>query len=794
MSRPFAFIAQPLADPAAVIAGDTWRFTVLTPAMIRVEYDAQGQFTDLPTQTVMCRRFPVCDFTQHWEGSTLVVETEKLLLTYTGGPFTDSSLTIQVKASLHNERNIWHFGETPRQPLWGTTRTLDRIDGACVLDHGLFSMDGWEVLDDSKTLLRTEDDWIKPRPAGLTDLYFFGYDREYRQCIKDFYHLTGATPMLPRFAFGNWWSRYYEYSQESYLKLMDRFRQEQVPFSVAVIDMDWHITKIDPKFGIGWTGYTWNKELFPDHVAFLKELRSRGMRTTLNLHPADGIRSYEQCYPIIAKHMGVDQQKGEKVAFDATSRKFLKYYFEDVLHPMEDEGVDFWWIDWQQGTATSMAGLDPLWMLNHFHFLDSGRDGKRPMTFSRYAGPGSHRYPVGFSGDTIVTWDSLDFQPYFTSNADNIGYGWWSHDIGGHMNGIKDDELYGRWVQYGVFSPICRLHSTKNEFNGREPWRYRADVCQMAERFLRLRHRLVPYLYTMNHRAWAEGEPLCQPMYYTAPTLPEARQVPNEYTFGTAMVCAPITQPAAPHAPACVKVWLPKGQWTDFFTGLTYQGGRTVDMYRSIESFPVLAKAGALIPLADDAQADVAKNPEAMTLRVYPGADGAFTLYEDDSETTDYLDGVCALTALTYREDAAEVHIAPAAGNVEVLPAQRTWTLEIPGVCRTSAVCHVDGKQVELTTDYDEEASTLTVHLPACAVTADVTVTFPEGLHRDKSLPLRYAHRLLDKLEMPFDEKRDIYRLLVKAPNAAFALSQLLSQVKDPAILGAIAEVVITMD
>ena len=100
-----------------------------------------------------------------------------------------------------------------------------------------------------------------------------------------------------------------------------------------------------------------------------------------------------------------------------------------------------------------MEGLDPLWMLNHFHFLDNARDGKRPMTFSRYAGPGSHRYPVGFSGDTVVTWESLQFQPYFTSTASNIGYGWWSHDIGGHMGGYKDDELEGRWVSAGrIFS------------------------------------------------------------------------------------------------------------------------------------------------------------------------------------------------------------------------------------------------------------------------------------------------------------------------------------------------------
>ena len=161
--------------------------------------------------------------------------------------------------------------------------------------------------------------------------------------------------------------------------------------SVAVIDMDWHLTKIDPKYGSGWTGYTWNSELFPDHVAFLKNLHDRGMKATLNLHPADGIRAYEKAYPALAEHMGVDAAAEEPVPFDPVSPKFMHYYFEDVLHPMEEEGVDFWWLDWQQGQKTGMKGLDPLWMLNHFQFMDSARNGLRPRTCSRYAGPGSHR-------------------------------------------------------------------------------------------------------------------------------------------------------------------------------------------------------------------------------------------------------------------------------------------------------------------------------------------------------------------------------------------------------------------
>ena len=235
------------------------------------------------------------------------------------------------------------------------------------------------------------------------------------------------------------------------------------------------------------------------------------------MHPAEGVHAHEASYAAIAERMGIDPDSELPVDFDPTDPDFLEAYFEELHHPLEDEGVDFWWLDWQQGGVTRIAGLDPLWLLNHFHYLDSGRDGKRPLTFSRYAGIGSHRYPIGFSGDTHITWESLDFQPYFTATASNAGYGWWSHDIGGHFKGYRDDELATRWVQLGVFSPVNRLHSGLNPFNTKEPWRFPAAAEQVMTDFLRLRHQLLPYLATMNLRAHAEGEPIVQPMYYDHP-------------------------------------------------------------------------------------------------------------------------------------------------------------------------------------------------------------------------------------------------------------------------------------
>lgn len=263
------------------------------------------------------------------------------------------------------------------------------------------------------------------------------------------------------------------------------------------------------------------------------------------------------------------------------------------------------------------------------------------MIFSRYAGPGSHRYPIGFSGDTYTTWDSLDFQPYFTANAANIGFGWWSHDIGGHMGGVKDDVMAARWVQFGVFSPVNRLHTAKMVFYGREPWRYGMEARMVMDDFLRLCHRMIPYLYTMNYRACAEDKPLMLPMYYLHPDRKEAYEVKNQYYFGSQLIVAPITTPNLPKVnQGKVKVWLPEGLYADIFTGMFYQGGRTITMYRGLHTIPVLTKAGGILPLCDRIFGpEFLENPQALTLDIFAGDDGTFTLYEDDNNSNGYLEG-----------------------------------------------------------------------------------------------------------------------------------------------------------
>lgn len=778
---------EPVGRRENTIQGEKYRFLLLTPCLIRMEYREDGCFEDRPTQVVWNRQFERVDYRLVQKGEGFELFTERLHVTYTGGEFSKNSLNARAIGGQNPYGAVWYYGEKTDN-LGGTARTLDDVDGACELEEGIISRSGCAVLDDSKTLILDENGWVLPRKGEGADIYLFAYGNDYKEALGDFYRLTGKTPMLPRFALGNWWSRYYAYTEESYKALITRFEKEKIPFSVGVVDMDWHLVdEVDPKYGSSWTGYTWNKKYFPEPERFLAWLHEHGMKVSLNLHPASGIRAYEDCYLSIAEELGnIDTDKEEPVDFDIASRKFLEAYFKCVLHPEEEKGVDFWWIDWQQGNTTKIPGLDPLWMLNHYHYLDNARDGKRPMTFSRYACPGSHRYPVGFSGDTHVTWDSLDFQPYFTSTASNIGYGWWSHDIGGHMRGCKNNELALRWLQFGVFSPINRIHSSKSEFMGKEPWNYPVEISMIMGKFLRLRHRMIPYLYTMNHRAWAENLPLILPMYYENPMEGKAYEVKNQYIFGRDFLVAPITEENLPGLNrGKVHVWLPEGTYIDFFTGMIYSGGKELDMYRDIHSIPVLVKAGAIVPFTEEIQGEkFLKNPDSLCIRVYAGAGGSFVLYEDDNETNAYLTGDSVATKMEFCWKNGSFTVFPAEGNRALIPEKRSYTVKFFGVEDCEITTDIDGA----VKTYREEDGCLTVRLPDISVTEKIQITLSVPKLR-KNEENKRIFELLNQGEIPFSVKEEVYSVIQKNISKAAKLTQLCSMKMERELIGAIAEI-----
>ena len=632
MSR-FGLKTEPI-NPSQTYVKNGVRLSVITPRILRVERSADGVFEDRPTQMVFERNFANPQFSVTENGNKVTILTKQK-------EFSVDLKTLSVSVKKDGKWVSSHSGKN----LKGTARTLDFSWGRWQLQtlrvklgKGIFSTSGVTEIDDSKSYILLEDGNVLGRKKGTVDKYVFAFDDDYLGGLKEFYSLTGATPVLPKYSLGNWWSRYHAYTQEEYTTLMDKFIEKEIPLTVATIDMDWHLVHNLPKDvkkehfaiqGVGWTGYTFDKNLFPDYKQFFKDLKSKGLAITMNLHPRDGVRYFEDQYEDMARANGIDPSTKKTVPFDCTDLNFMNSYFDYLHHPYEEDGVDFWWIDWQQGTKSKLKGFDPLWALNHYHTLDSGRDGRTPLILSRYAGIGSHRYPLGFSGDTFVRWSSLKLQPYFTANASNVGYTWWSHDIGGHVAGKGDGELYTRWVQFGTFSPINRLHSNNLSWS-KEPWLYGDRAEKISTDFLRLRHRLLPYLYTANIRTARDGEPLVAPMYYRDHS-PLAYRAKNQYYFGSELLVAPVVTKMKPDGYSVTDVYLPEGKWTDFFTGEIYRGGRVYKMRTPLDRMPVFAKAGAIIPMIAKRDGNSQKF-DSLEVKVYAG-EGEYRMFDEGGFT-----------------------------------------------------------------------------------------------------------------------------------------------------------------
>jgi alpha-glucosidase (family GH31 glycosyl hydrolase) len=770
---------DPVADPRATVTFGKARFTVLAPQLIRMEWAADGKFEDHASFVFLNRRLPVPRFekTISDDKSRLTVKTAALTLTYTpnaggkpdqDGRFTPENLSISLGEG--DRLSVWHPGKVDDQNLMGTTRTLDGATGDKTrepIEQGLISRCGWAVVDDSTRPLFDSADftfkqgdnrpwpWVMERPDGdRQDWYFFGYGQQYKKALGDYVRVAGRIPLPPRFAFGAWWSRYWAYSDQEIEEIIRGFHENDVPLDVIVIDMDWHINinqlkaigEIDQsKHTLGWTGYTWNKLLFPDPDQFLTRLHANSLKTSLNLHPASGIQPWEAAYPEMARAMGIDPATKKYVPFDITDKKFTTNYFNIVLHPLEKQGIDFWWLDWQQEKTTKMAGVNPTWWLNYVHFTDQQREGKRPLLFHRWGGLGNHRYQIGFSGDTVSVWPSLAFQPWFTATAANVGYAYWSHDIGGHMPGAVDPELFTRWVQFGAFSPILRTHTTKNPDSERRIWAYPEPFSSILRSTFQLRYSLQPYIYTEARRTYDTGVAFLRPLYYDWPADPHAYDSKGEYLFGEQMLVAPVVTPADKVSGLAEQdVYLPDGTWIEWPTGKHLSGGASVHRSFSIDQTPVYLKEGAIVPMQPPMNHTGQKPLDPLIINVWPlapGSSSTYSLYEDSSVSVEYQHGVFARTPIEAKQtgDTLHVEILPVEGSYPGMLHNRSYELRLPAdwppdhvTVKGAPVLHAGptGKG-----GWTFEGNTLTTVVPVAASAVDTRVTIE--VHRASGLTAR---------------------------------------------------------
>ena len=708
---------NPKADAKAVVTSGNARFTVLTPQLIRMEWSADGQFEDRATLTFVNRETPVPEFKVRESKSKLTITTPALTLTYLkNGKFSDKNL--KAVFTLNGREVVWTPGMENPQNLLGTTRTLDGADGSKLkepMEQGILSRAGWSLIDDSQRHVLTPDgseweEWVEARPEGdRQDLYLFAYGHDYKQALADYALVAGRAPMPPKYTLGYWWSRYWQYSDNEFVDLVNKLKSMDVPIDVLIVDMDWHETwglrkSNSPKdeYGqrIGWTGYTWQKELFPSPANFLKWTENEELKVALNLHPASGIQPYEAVYDDFTKEYGWSE-KGKSVPFKIDERKWADAYFKTVLEPMERDGVDFWWLDWQQWKESKYTpGLSNTFWLNHTFFNHAERQnpGLRPFIYHRWGGLGSHRYPLAFSGDTYATWPMLAYLPYFTATASNVNYGWWGHDIGGHMfhktQKATDPELYTRWLQYGVFTPIFKTHSTKDPRIERCIWCFPDHMFLMRDA-IRLRYTLAPYIYNAARENYDTGVGMCRPMYYDYPESDKAYETPEQFMFGNDILATTITQPVdsitglAPRT-----IWFPEGAWFDCATGSMYEGGRTEELHYTLAENPHYAKAGSIIPMNPATVKNLQQPCDTLVLTFIPGGDGQLRHYEDDGMSQQYKTNY-AVTTVTKKQEGntVRVRISPREGSFAGASDSRSYELRFPALFPPKCV-KVNGKEL----------------------------------------------------------------------------------------------------
>jgi hypothetical protein len=527
---------------------------------------------------------------------------------------------------------------------------------------GILDRAGYRLLDDTQSAEWTKDGWVRPRPSGgdVQDGYLFVYGDNYGQALEDLNKLTGPSPLLNESNFGVWYSDFYPYTTSDYEgTLIPAFRANNVPLDDLSVDTDW-------KSPNNWNGWEWNPALFPDPTAFLSWAKSQGIHVTLNVHAsiadndpqlaatqalAGGTLTDSSCF------------SGSCKTWDWSQVRQAQSYF--ALHqPYESQGVDFWWLDWCCDASTvSMPGLTPDSWINHLYATDLANKGQRGFVLSRTgssyqnpdevypAGPWSgHTSTLAFTGDTWGTWNTLAFQAHLSADEASIDEPYVSNDIGSFLgpppgNPQDDADLYARWVQLGTFQPVLRLHSSAGN---RLPWQYPQPAGSVAASFLRLREALVPYTYTLADQATTTGLPITRPLYLDYPGQADAYSNPGEYLYGPDMLVAPVTTPGNV---TTERVWFPPGTWTDWFTGATFHGPGTQTLTVPLDRMPVFVKAGGIIP--EQAPMDhVGARPDApLTLKVYPGDSGSFTLYQDAGSGTGYQTGQYSLTSITTRPD-----------------------------------------------------------------------------------------------------------------------------------------------
>lgn len=571
-------------------------------------------------------------------------------------------------------------------------KVKEQIENRSKYPPGILSKSGYFVLNESEAaIFDTETCWIDGPPSGkYQNWYFFAYGKDYKNALKNFVSLCGKIPMIPRWAFGSWYSVYQNLNEDDYKKLVEDHNKYNLPFDVLVVDMDWHNN--------GWYGWDWNKKNFPDPEGFIKWLHEKGLKITLNLH-CERMAIRDSHFVSFCSEMGIDYdeflKENNSYNFNFTKRKEAEAFFKTMPVQNEKIGVDFWWTDVWENRTKDVKINEVLWTNHLFHTHMEENLKKRGLVLCRYAGIGSHRYPAFFSGDAASQWEILEHEIDVSTRGGNVGVNYISHDLGGFKGSVPgealkalDPELYIRWMQFGALNPIMRIHS---DHGVREPWNYEERALNIIRDAYHLHVSLAPYFYHLSRTTYDKGIPIIRPLYLHYPDDEEAYNHPSEYMIGENILVAPVCKPGNIR-----KVYLPQGKFYSLADRKVYEGPVSFDKYYYLSQIPVFIKAGSIIPRQKYKERIGASPPDTLVFDVYPGGDDELALYEDEGIGLEYRSGKFSRLPVFLKNDKKKLilSMSPIEGAYRDMLTHRNFEIWINFVEKPKKV-RIDRKNIK---------------------------------------------------------------------------------------------------
>ena len=666
-----------------VFKGKKYRISIISDVLIRFEYSENGTFSDYPTLFAKNRSFAKPNIKVKEDENILVISNDIFMIEYTKEkPYIGTKVVpdSNLRVTINGTEKVWYFNHPEARNFGSSGYSLDNTKGRAKYEKGLFSIDGFVSIDDSKTPILTNYGNIISSNYKNVDTYLFIYNNDFSLGLKDYFNLTELPPLIPKYALGVWWYKNENYNERDILNLVNDFKNNNIPLSVIMLG-----DKSKRKTKDSNISFSLNRQLYPFINKLSEELHKNGIRIGLNIKTNGMISIEEDNYNNFIE--GYGKEKGKNVDLNIFDYKLSDSYMKNIINPILENGIDFFWIDDNNDKSKLMNYTMNYYLFKNFNkFKD-----KRNFIISRNNGVSPHSIGALYSGNTPVSWKTLKLLPFYNATSANIGISWWSHDIGGFKGGIEDSELYMRYVQLGTYSPIFRLSSDEGKYYKREPWKWDAKTNKIVSDYIRIRHKLIPYIYSEAKKYSTMGSPLIQPLYYKYPETYDEPLYKNEYYFGSGLFICPITVKKDEVMNRVVhKIFLPGGVWYDFKTGKKFIGGKRYTTFYKDEDYPVYAMSGSIIPMAklDEENINSIDPPKTLEIQIFPGRSNAYKLYEDDGYSNMYKEGYSFTTQIEYfyKENDFSVQISPLEGKKGVIPEKRNYIIKFRNTKFTNEV------------------------------------------------------------------------------------------------------------